>query len=58
MDTNKEILQGQLHELYNAALNKGLVHSITDFAQLLNRDKSGVINALNGNERYLTDKLE
>ena len=42
-----------LNAIYRAACFKGLCHSVKDFADLLESNRSSVSSALNGNEKYL-----
>lgn len=42
-----------LNAIYRAACFKGLCHSVKEFADLLDANRSSISSALNGNERYL-----
>lgn len=46
-----------LNAAFIAAKNCGRVHSVTEFAELLGFSRANVSAALNGNERYLSDKF-
>lgn len=50
---NQEYLQTAL----DAAKRSGKVHTTKDFAELVGVDRATISSALNGNEKYLSDKL-
>lgn len=47
----------QISEAYRVLLDSGRVRNKKEFAALLGRDYTGVISAMNGNEKFLTDSL-
>ena len=42
---------------YDYLYSKGVVHSVTELADKMNRARPGVSNALSGNQTYLNDKF-
>jgi hypothetical protein len=52
-DSKKDRIQKAYDYLYN----KGVVHSVTELADLMGRARPGVSNALNGSPDYLNDKF-
>jgi len=53
MENKKE----RFNEAYEYLKSKGIIHTKVEFAKKIGADKSGVISALNGKQKYLTNKL-
>lgn len=47
----------QISDAYRSLLDAGRVRNKKEFAALLGRDYTGVISAMNGNDKFLTDSL-
>ena len=47
----------QIADAYRVLLDAGRVRNKKEFAALLGRDYTGVVSAMNGNEKFLTDSL-
>ena len=54
MDTNR---QERINSAYNYLVYKGIVRNRTHLAKMMNSTQSNVSNAMNGNDRYLTDSF-
>lgn len=46
-----------MRDAYNVCLQRGVIKTQKDFAELIGISKSTLSSALNGNEQYLTDRL-
>lgn len=46
-----------MRDAYNVCLQRGIIKTQKDFAELIGISKSTLSSAMNGNEQYLTDRL-